>query len=148
MAKLGYRDDGLRYDGGLELDFDTSTPDQTQQQASTALADTSITGEISPEAFTADQNDFTLSNGHSFRLSTNGVARTITGFANVKGGRTVYIHNVAGGANISLANDSASSTTEYRILTGTGGTVAIQPDRSAILQYDSISKRWRLIAYT
>jgi len=113
-----------------------------------AAQDVSINGQISLDAFTADQNNLTLPNGNSFRLSTDGVARTITGVANVSTGRVIYILNVAGGANISLANDSASSTEQNRILTGTGGTVAIQPDRAAILIYDGEDTRWRLVAMT
>ncbi len=143
---LRYGEDDPRLLRGFE---EIDQPAFDPGQAPTIIAQgSSFTGEVSPEAFTADQNNLTLSDGHSFRFSTNGVARTITGFANVRAGRVVYIQNVAGGANISLANQSGSSTEQNRIITGTGGTVAIQPDRGAILLYDGRTTRWRLIAMT
>ena len=143
-----YIDEFQRYTRGDE-DFERRLPvlDPITGPQS-AAQDVSINGQISLDAFTADQNNLTLPNGNSFRLSTDGVARTITGVANVSTGRVIYILNVAGGANISLANDSASSTEQNRILTGTGGTVAMQPDRAAILIYDGEDTRWRLVAMT
>lgn len=148
MARIYSDDFADRYDRGVE-EFEFRLPDIVQTPGlAPAPVSSAVTGQVSPDAFTADQNDFTLGDGHSFRLSTDGVARTITGFANVKAGRIVYIHNVAGGANISLANESASSVAQNRIITGTGGTVAIQPARSAILLYDGETTRWRLIAFT
>lgn len=143
-----YIDEGQRFTRGDE-DFERRLPVLDPITGPRIAAqDVSIDGQITFDAFTADQNNLTLPNGNSFRLSTNGVARTITGFANVEAGRRVTIYNVAGGANISLANQSASSTAEYRIITGTVGTVAIQPDRCAILEYDGEDTRWRLVAYT
>ncbi len=142
--------DEARYDDGFGRIDQQESFDQgiiSRAPAPTPGA-SSITGQVELEAFGADQNDLALGEGHSFLLSTDGVARTITGFAGVSPGRIVYLHNVAGGANISLANQSGSSTTEYRTITGTGGTVAIQPDRSAIILYDGKNSRWRLIAFT
>jgi hypothetical protein len=149
MANPRYTDEGLRYRDGLDLGLDDNFIDPIQQQFPvTAPRDTSITGQITLDAFTADQNDLTLPDGHSFRIGTDGTNRTITGFANVKAGRIAYLHNAFGGANVLIANQNAGSTAEYRTITGTGASVTIQPDRSAIILYDGVTTRWRVIAFT
>jgi len=108
------------------------------------------TGNFTPEVdiptLTADANDLSLPEGTYFRLSTNGVARNITGFANVKGGRVAFLANTGGGANITLRNQNVGSITEQRIITGTGADVAVAPDQLVYIVYDSITKRWRLRA--
>lgn len=134
-----------RYSDGIELDFPVDDPVAPIRPPAQRI---NVDGQITIPQFTADQNDLTLGEGDSFRMSTDGVARTINGLANVSPGRRIEIHNVAGGANISLANQNAGSVATNRIITGTGGTVAIQPDRSAILRYDGTTTRWRLIAMT
>src|SRR5262245_60572323 len=103
-----YLDEGQRFTRGDEFERRLPVLDPGQGPRFVTPGAVSITGQINLDAFTADQNDLTLGDGFSFRMSTDGVARTITGFANVETGREVCIFNVAGGANISLANQSAS----------------------------------------
>lgn len=105
-----------------------------------------FTPEVDIPTLTADADNLSLPEGVYFRLSTNGVARNITGFANVKGGRVAFLANTGGGVNITLRNQNAGSAVEQRIITGTGADVAITPDQLVYIVYDSITKRWRLRA--
>jgi hypothetical protein len=139
-----YVDDAF-FDRGLErvddgFDFDSVA------RVPTSVGSIDIAGQVTLDAFTADQNDLSLPDGVSFRLSTDGAAaRTVTGFANVQPARVVYIHNVAGGQNILIAHQSASSAAENRVITRAAATLTIGPDQSAAFQYDSITTRWRQI---
>jgi len=118
-------------------------------QISNALSAASpdILDQVTIPPLAATANDLSLPEGLSFRLSTSGGAQIITGFANVKAGRQVFILNF-GANNITLNNQDAGSLAQNRIITGTGAAVAIQPDRSALLVYDGTTVRWRLIAFT
>src|SRR5262245_2697821 len=137
-------DDELSPGGGGEQGPFVPTPVGVPQ----FTPDSDVTNTVTPDALTATVNDYSLPDGIYFRLSTNGVARIITGLANVKAGRLVFLCNVAGGANITLNNQDAGSAAENRIITGTGAAVAIQPDRAAVLFYDGVTTRWRLVAFT
>lgn len=140
-----------RYIGGDQLSPATEeVPIGFQPVVNPALpaGSSDFTNTVTPDALTATVNNYSLPDGIYFRLSTNGVARVITGLANVKPGRLVFLCNVAGGANITLNNQDAGSTAENRIITGTGAAVNIQPDRAAILFYDGVSTRWRVVGLT
>ena len=147
-----YSDGDERYVGG-----DILTPDGGDQQIQItpdfnqvvrAAADENLTDTVTPDPLTATTNNYSMGQGTYFRLSTSGGAQIITGFANVQAGRRIFIFNVAGGANITLNNQDAGSSAENRIITGTGAAVVIQSDRGAVLFYDGISTRWRLVAFT
>jgi hypothetical protein len=140
-------DTGNRYDDGLGLVDDGFSFDSSAvARAPTSPGSASLADQVTFDPFTADQNDLSLPEGSSFRLSTDGLAaRTITGFANVSAARVVFIHNVAGGQNILIAHLSGSSAVENQILTRTAGTLTIGPDQSAAFQYDSMSTKWRQI---
>lgn len=140
-------DTGGRYDDGIEIVDDGFSSDSSAfARAPSSAGSTSIANQVTLDPFTANQNDLSLPEGISFRLQTDGVAaRTITGFANVSAARVVFIHNVAGGQNILIAHQSASSAAENRIITRAAATLTIGPDQSAAFQYDSITTRWRQI---
>jgi hypothetical protein len=135
-------DRGLeRVDDGFDFDSVVRTPTSIGSVGSIDIA-----GQITLDAFAADQNDLSLPEGISFRLSTSGgAARTVTGFANVSPARIIYIHNVAGGQNILIAHQNAGSAEENRIITRAAATLTVGPDQSAAFQYDSITTRWRQI---
>jgi len=121
------------------------TPTQVGQ-VQTDLAE-SIAREITEPQLTADRNDFPIAVDFLLhRFTTDGVARVITGFAGGAQGRIFYFCNAGGGVNITLNNQDAASTAQNRIITGTGGNVAITPDQLVYLVYDNTSQRWRLRA--
>lgn len=143
---LRYVDDNSferRYD---EIGDQFTTDPVVPVRAPTSLGSADINGEVTLDPFTADQNDLSLPEGFSFRLSTDGLAaRTITGFANVQAARVVYIHNVAGGQNILIAHQSASSSAENRVIARSAATLTVGPDQTAGFIYDSRTTRWRQI---
>jgi hypothetical protein len=148
MARYNPETDiGARYDDGIEITDDGFSPDfGAIVRAPSSVGSSDVADQVTFDAFTVDQNDLSLPEGSSFRLSTDGVAaRTVTGFANVRAARVVFIHNVAGAQNILIAHQSASSAAENRIITRAAATLTIGPDQSAAFQYDSITTRWRQI---
>lgn len=78
----------------------------------------------------------------SVRL-TNASLVSIGNIDDVTNGKVVILSNDTGAA-ITLVND-ASGTAIKRILTGTGGDMAIQNQTTVILSYDSVSSRWSVI---
>ena len=96
--------------------------------------------ETSPEQLTADQNNYSLADAILTRFSTD-AARTITGFGGAKAG-VKMIANV-GSNNLVLANNSASSDAENRILTHSGANITLTGGQLAIMIYDFTSARWR-----
>jgi hypothetical protein len=96
--------------------------------------------EVTPDQLTADANNFSLTDAILSRFSTD-AARTITGFAGAKSGVKI-IANV-GSNNLVLANDSASSDAENRILTHSGANITLSAGQLAIMTYDFTSARWR-----
>ena len=96
--------------------------------------------ETSPDQLTADQNNYSLADAILSRFSTN-AARTITGFAGAKAGIKI-IANV-GSNNLVLANNSASSDAQNRILTHSGANITLTAGQLAIMTYDFTSARWR-----
>jgi|GEM_PF-1537138 len=104
-----------------------------------------LSGDISPAQITADQNDYAptgFATASTLRLSTD-ASRNITGLAGGADGLIKLIHNI-GSFNIVLKDESASSTAANRFALNADVTIAA--DQMALLQYDSISSRWRVIA--
>lgn len=105
-----------------------------------------LTGDISPTQITANQNDYNptgLADAAVLRLSTD-AARNITSIAGGADGRILIIFNV-GSFDIVLKDDDGSTGTAANRFALSGDTT-LSPDRCAILQYDSTSLRWRLLA--
>jgi hypothetical protein len=101
---------------------------------------------VSPVLLTDDQNDFWPSDvpccSSFLRLRTDG-RRTITGLANGTQGRVLFLEN-SGSHEVVLANDSRRSAAPNRIITSTGGVIALAPNDAVIVFYDTASSRWRL----
>ena len=137
--------------GGGDLgggDFGQEEISQITNALSTGTgASSSILDQVTLPDISATANDLFLPTGNSFRALTSGGAQTVTGFANGMAGRQVVFMNVGVDA-ITLANDNAGSTEQNRILTGIGGDLVIQPDRSAMLTYDGEIARWRVTSFT
>lgn len=94
-----------------------------------------------PATLSTSQNDYDPGPFSIVRVQAS-TPVSITGFTEVFPGRFLWIINV-GTSNITLANQSASSLAENRIITGTGGGVILGADAHAVLWYDDTSQRWR-----
>ena len=98
--------------------------------------------EVTLAQITANQNDYELGIGSMFRLSSD-ASRTITGLQGGTAGEGIVLINV-GSFDIVLANQSASSGSINRIITGTGANLTIGTGESAMLFYDNTTERWRV----
>ena len=98
-----------------------------------------------PAQITADQNNYDLGTSGWRRLSSN-ASRTITGFVAGLDGDEVLLVNV-GAQDIVIANqDTASaSTAANRVITGTGASITLAPDDTALIKYDGTNQRWRVL---
>lgn len=96
---------------------------------------------ITKAQITANQNDYDLGEENIFRLSSN-ATRTITGITRGFSGKRIRLFN-DGSNRIQLADQSASSTAENRIITGTGTTFRVNAGETVELEYDATESRWR-----
>lgn len=102
---------------------------------------------ISPAQITANQNDYTPTNGLNalvWRLSSD-ATRTITGIGAGNSGQAIVIENV-GSFTIAFSNQDANSAAANQIITGTGGTLNIAANGALTLRYDATTLRWRVIS--
>lgn len=101
---------------------------------------------LSPSSITSDQNNYApeSSDYATFWRLTSDAARTITGIGDPSDGRMIFIANI-GSFNIILANQSGSSDAANRIITGTGASVTVEPDKMVPLIYDGTTLRWRVM---
>lgn len=100
-------------------------------------------GTLTPPAITTTQNNYNPSNLEKTLLlrlqSTSPVE--ITGLAGGDKGRVLFLTNI-GSFSISLVNESAGSSAAHRFLLP-ASSIVLGPNDSVILQYDSVSARWR-----
>lgn len=96
---------------------------------------------ISPAQITSNQNDYDMGAGSFFRLSTD-AARSITGFDGGTSGRSMVVVQTSAFA-LTLAHQSASSSTENRILSVSGLDIILSQNEMAQLIWDSTTSRWR-----
>jgi hypothetical protein len=110
---------------------------------------------LTPAQITADQNNYAPSGAawtHYWRLATD-ASRTVTGISRINimatqgtaepSGYRLTISNV-GGFSLVLADQSASSADENRIITGVGGNLTIATDQTVTLYYDGTLAKWRV----
>lgn len=104
-----------------------------------------LPGDLSPSQITADQNDYNpsgLASATVLRISSD-ASRNITGLSGGGDGRIVAIVNV-GANNIVLKDASTSSSAGNRF--SFGADVTLAGKQSAVLWYDAIDGRWKLLA--
>jgi hypothetical protein len=117
----------------------------------TLTADIAFSGDISPSQITSDENDYNptgLSAASTLRLDTDansGAGRSVTGLQGGADGRIIIVHNV-GSNPLRLKPENASSTAGNRF--SFPWDLVLGPKRSATLQYDTTSSRWRLVHTT
>jgi hypothetical protein len=105
----------------------------------------SLTGGINPAMIGASQNNYNpagLANASGLRLSASG-AYNITGLAGGSLGRIVNVMN-AGSNPITLTNEDAASIAANRF--ALGANLTLGANQSAMLIYDLIAQRWRVVA--
>jgi len=110
-----------------------------------------IKKQLTPSAITADQNDYSPTDGFVssiWRLSSD-ASRTITGIAAGSAttgapGQELTLINV-GSNNIVLAHQDTNSSASNRVISPSGANVTLLPNASASLMYDDTTARWRLV---
>ena len=101
--------------------------------------------ENSPAQITANQNNYAIGSYSVLRLTSNG-SYNITGFAGGVQGKVLWIINAnSTTGNLTLGNESTSSTAANRIWLQSGPTLALAPKAVAMLWYDTVDSRWRVL---
>lgn len=131
-------------DGDVDLTYDDAGNTETNVVRK-ASEDFALPGDISPSQLTANTDDWNptgLSTASTIRFSTD-ASRNLTGLQGGADGRLLILHNI-GSQNAVLKDESASSTAANRF--ALNADVTLGADQAALLQYDSTSSRWRLVA--
>lgn len=114
-------------------------------------ADFEHIADLTPAQITADQNNYAPTGWSGFktllRLDTD-QRRRITGLASGRAGRLVVLQNVSAGMDgtIILTHEGAGSTAANRFNLGVRD-VALNQNECAVLQYDAVSSRWKLLSH-
>lgn len=128
-------DTGLGRGAGAVTQFNNGT---TGAGSFSAVATT-------PAQITADQNNYNPGGSGLYQRWSSDATRSVTGLVFTSAqvdGQTHVICNV--GANqITLVNQSASSTAGNRFLTTTGADLAVTANKCADVWYDLTTARWR-----
>lgn len=98
-----------------------------------------------PTQITTDQNDYGFSGGdatYTFQRLSSSSVRNITGFSGGANGRLLVLRNV-GSFDITIANQSASSSSANRVITRAGDTIILSPNATILLIYDGTTQRWQ-----
>lgn len=101
-------------------------------------------GTLTPTALSGNENNYSPTNlASSFAVRIDGGAsdRTITGLASGSDGRLVLLINIGSTNNLTLSNQSGSSSAANRFLFG--ADVVLSVNQAILLRYDGTSSRWR-----
>ncbi len=139
--------------GTLGINTTTNRPITTGSGLITAGGNLTVNGNstfagnfITPKgtdyATTGVQNNIVLASGGLIRYTGTDTA-TFTGIAGGVDGLYIRFMN-ASSFNLTISNESASSTAGNRIITGTSSDVIIPAGTTFCTQYDSGATRWRL----
>lgn len=96
-----------------------------------------------PAQFTANQNNFALSNTTQRLYVDTDASRDFTGMTGGADGRTVYIYNDGATNALVIKHESASSTAANRFSLPSGTDSTLAAGGGAIFQYDGTASRWR-----
>jgi hypothetical protein len=99
---------------------------------------------LSPTAISTSQNNYDPGSGDVLRLSASASGVNITGLVPRIEKLRILI-NIGSTNNITLNNESASSTAANRFITPNGGNYIVAPTGSVSLFYDDTSTRWRVL---
>lgn len=127
------------YQSGSNVGFGTTSP-----TATLTVNGTSAFMYGSDYTTTGNQSDVAINGSSSIRYNGAGTAAFYGIVAGVSG-QIIYVNNASSYA-LTISNQSASEATAgNRIVTGTGADLTMQAGSSAILQYDSVAARWRVM---
>lgn len=129
--------------GGIGIDLPLDPSEFIDRITQNAPSDSQI-DQVSPAQITADQNNYSLPNTMIIRLSTDAL-RTITGFAGARPGISIIVN--VGTQDLVIANSSASSTAENRVLCHTGANITLNANESVQIFYDFSTLRWRTVGF-
>jgi hypothetical protein len=102
-------------------------------------------GLASPAALAAgNNNDYAIPAADMIRLTGTAPGSVLTGLAGGVRGRMITLINITA-VTITLNNQDAASLAENRIITATGLAQTMNINGKAILRYDSVTARWRVI---
>lgn len=90
-------------------------------------------------------NDVTIGTDQYKRISGPSSAFSITGAVAPSSNSVLYLKNTTA-QDMTLANESASSTAANRIITQTGADVTLTGVSAATLVYDTVEARWQLMS--
>lgn len=106
----------------------------------------SFTGVLTPAPFSTQQDNYNptdLTTSSSIRFNP-GADSDMTGIAGGASGRQMTLVNTNPTFIVTLRNENASSTAANRFLLPNGLDVRLLPNYVCVLQYDSLTGRWRL----
>jgi hypothetical protein len=137
---------------GIDGSFDTAV--QVDRRLRTLFEGAVALSYTTHDLIQSDQDDYELGEQRTsvHRFATDG-PHAITGFVATKdinstvAGEVMTLINV-GDFDLVLDNQSPRSLAPDRIITGTGASLTLAPDRTATLFYDQTSARWRVISTT
>lgn len=120
--------------------------------SSTQISNTSLVGntylaESAVALANGANNNVNMDGGTHIRITGPTAAFSLTGILNGGSGalgRLLYLHNTTA-QDLTISNESASSTALNRILTGTGSDVTLTAASRATLLYSTTDSRWILI---
>jgi hypothetical protein len=140
----------------IELQDNTNITGNLAVSGNTTLGDgvtdtTDITGSLATKrgadyTTAGSANDVNFGGASLVRLDTSGAAQTITGIASGRDGLILTLVNADASANVTLSNNSGSSSAGNKIVTGTGADVVMPAGSSVTLIYDSNDGVWRVIS--
>lgn len=107
-------------------------------------ANFALSSHVTPSILNANANDYDPGNGINVRLSSS-VAVDITGLVPNIDGRVLMLSNI-GSFNITLKNDSGSSSANNRMLLGQD--IVLTPNDTIGLVWNNTDTKWRPINHT
>jgi hypothetical protein len=89
--------------------------------------------------------DITTQKYNHYKLTGPTANFQISGIVQAEQDRIITLYNRTG-QSLEIYNDYATADPEKRILTGTGGTLAVYPGGSVTLKYDTAINKWEITA--
>jgi len=97
----------------------------------------------SPTQISADADDYEHGQVDVLRVDATSGPHTFTGF-DAQGFSPFWLLNV-GSNTFNVGHQNTNSATTNRVVSKTGSDVAVAADASALLWYDDVTTRWRIL---
>lgn len=105
------------------------------------------------EALVTEAQDLSLSGSTTTLAATKSYVKLTSGTGSIVGingsldGKFLILQN-SSGASTTIQNDSAATGVSNKILTGTGGPIALENNASLLLVYNNTTQKWQVIGGT